>query len=151
MPYDRGSLNNFVQRQGGNLSTLGQSPTYTGAPAQKPMMYQPNQQGQNQQGQNQQGPMQQRMMGSQMPMMRDQMQSRGAPQYPLRTLGMQGQQMIPQQAMHRQAMIQRGQQQRAAQQRMAMQQRIADQQLQRRNRYSPIDRMMQTQPPLMRR
>ena len=31
--YDRGSLSNFVKSQGGNLETLGQAPSYTGAPA----------------------------------------------------------------------------------------------------------------------
>ena len=33
--YDRNSLNQFVQKQGGNLANLGASPSYTGAPAMR--------------------------------------------------------------------------------------------------------------------
>lgn len=33
--YDRNSLGNFVNRQGGSLANLGASPTYTGAPTMR--------------------------------------------------------------------------------------------------------------------
>jgi len=36
MPYDRSSINKFVQNQGGSLSNLGATPTYTGKPAYSP-------------------------------------------------------------------------------------------------------------------
>ena len=162
MPYDKRSLNDFVQRQGGNLSTLGQVPSYTGAPGPTPNQsaYQsanPNAQFNRQmampqspvQGQMplQQGPVQRQMQTPQAPVMQNQMQDRGMPQYPLQSLGMPGQQTMPQQAMQRQAMVQRAMQQRAMQQRMAEIQRMDAQ----RRQFSPLDRMMNAPPPNFRR
>ena len=105
MAYDRSSINNFVQKQGGSLSNLGASPTYTGTSS--PQMGQ-NQMNQNRMQQPQNG-MQNHMR--QQTQQQPQQQPVAPPQYQgtrfAPSIQSLGQQRMNEQALYQQAMANR--------------------------------------------
>ena len=136
MAYDRSSINNFIQKQGGSLSNLGASPTYTGTarPVQQGVPNGPNQMpGQNQtmrrQGGMQPQPGIQPGIRPQAPQLAPQPQTpqMGAPQ------GLQslGQQPVNEQALYQQAMQNQMRNQQAIQYQQMMRNRQNSQQAMR--------------------